>query len=313
MAVTFKDVLFLLSPPVWRERDKNGLYETIIDSVSQEGGQDAFERIRNLNSYLLGQECPADFLNWLASFIDFPLERFAILFGWSIQKQRDILDFVFPSVEYLGTKKAVTDFVENFIDNSMVQEVYEPWKNILRLSRSDISGRDHMRGDYYRDCVLRIGVSNARDEVNELLRWVIDPRVHFYVTLMHVSDFSPVWGENEASGILSENNQFYKHQTTFIISKSDLSGEDVLAGKADKWLSQILDQVSSSDDFWWPRSDSIWTTEELSTVTVEVHNPFDLSDDEISGTTTLGGRYKNIYNSPITGSKWDYIGPSNIS
>lgn len=64
-----------------------------------------------------------------------------------------------------GTNQAIKLAVRRYLSDPTVGvEIYEPWRNIFYLNRSDLNGVDHLMGNYYRFAVITITIGAPFDE-----------------------------------------------------------------------------------------------------------------------------------------------------
>lgn len=152
-----------------------------------------------------------------------------------------------------GTIEGIIDGVKTELDDEDVEiSIYEPWRNIFYLNRSLLDGVDHLQGDYYQHAVIDVIISSkeAADKIAKIVDRYKDAGVIVYVT------YSPGSGKSGNVYDLTFRPDMFKVDEKekytpdlkkivfpigapaseearghlFTTDKSDISGEDVLAG-----------------------------------------------------------------------------------
>lgn len=299
-------------PPTYTANDTEGLWSSFFEVFSQVGGQEFVDTIQNIDSICDIDTCPESFLSWLAAWCNFPLEDFARVFGWSQAQKRQILAFVFVKQRFIGTRKAIKEFVETFIPNAVVLDIFEPWQDLFKLSEhSQWSGEGHIANHlYWRDCTVHITIADGGEQVRYLLEWLIDPRVKVYLTQANsLLNTISIPIAIKMCDIMLTNHTFNTNEA-FIVSQSELSNLDQLSGKLSYWLFQDIGMDTKTSIEQGPLANSIWTVDELSMGTIVTSNPVIVSgetSDSLSDEHTLGGDMYILYDSPVVGDNWHYI------
>ncbi len=300
-----------LCPRSWCENDQEFILWDLITAVSTSGGQNTYDIIYNLNRIIDIDQTPAKFLPWLASFVNFPLNYFAELFSWDLTKQRTIIKWLYSNQRYTGTKKGIKDFVETFIEGSLVQEIKEPWKDVFILSISDLSGKDRIQNSsYYRDSVLHIYVTNSHENVRYLLEWLIDPHIKYYITSTSMSQSDNLvdteiygdlyiykWGEANTGDV------FYLSDTNSRISDCGL-----ICGRAMVFYSNYTQIVYGDIEKFYPLVGTIWQIKEIVKNTKIIYDPLLISDSGFSTGEVLTGAELTRSETPLVGEDWVHFG-----
>lgn len=152
-----------------------------------------------------------------------------------------------------GTKKAIIDAIKMYLDMSDATiSVYEPYKNVFQLDKSKLDGLDHLSGSYYRWGIIDIFVDRpVPQSIYQIIRDFKPAGVNFFITIdtstnknnkkssikTGIKEFDSV---EEAYIGFSKNQSYYldlggsnkasELKNPFTLDKSNLDGEDVLAG-----------------------------------------------------------------------------------
>lgn len=312
----FKTLFWQLAPPSYRENDVNNddVFQNIIKSYAEDIGQEYIDILSNIDDYINPLTCPADFLPWLADWFKFDLLYWADLFDWDTAKQREIVNVIGHKQRYVGSIEGIVWFVENFITNAKVNVIYEPWTNLLQRNKSVYNGADRYPNyDYYRDYTIHITVSQSTDEVEILLRWLIEPRVKIYLTLENNIVLSPDWDFNVLLTHESIHNHLYLPTRVFKRNIDYWNGEKRYNGYPWKFLLSSEEIYGIDNDTWYPLANSIWSIEELTQSYEYIKETLNYNIDEYNSNTVRNG-FKEIQNeSPVVSSKWNFISLVNNS
>lgn len=314
MAIDYKEIFYnYLSPRAWCETDEEFIFYDLVQATSSSGAQNAYEIVYNLNKIIDIEQTPEKFIPWLATFVNFPIVTFANYFNWSIAKQRLILKWLYSNQRYTGTKKAIKEFVEEFIDGCLVEDIYEPWKNVFKLGVSKISGEDKIRDStYYRDSTLRIYVSNANNTyLRTLLEWLSDPHIKIYITNINGSQSDSITTEFTAQSHITQflYAQINPDEAIKVSDYGEISGRGYISGKTTTvWPSNAQSHYGILDEMM-PLADSIWRLDELAVRTENLREPIIPSGSEsISMGPVIGGSSLITYEMPTVDEAWDYFG-----
>ncbi len=312
VAVTFADRLYSLLPPSYRDNDE----ELVLYHYLQGLGDAACEFYHNAivfnESFIDPDTAPLEFLPWIAAWFNFDLLHWRGLLGWNEEKQRNIVKYL-PKKQYeLGTKAGIKWFIEYFIDGALVIDIFEPWKKLTVISSgAKISGDTKIRnGSYWRDCVIRVSVTNAGEHVLELLNWIVDARVK--VVVDHIQAVQLDIGMDCDINMFTEleSHAFQKHHDLLIVSgRPGISMNKYISGLTTICWSGNPIENRSYQAFWPPLANSIWRIDELATRTELLTEKIIVSGEgNLSSSHSLGGSRQVIYSTPIIEDGWDYFG-----
>lgn len=157
-------------------------------------------------------------------------------------------------VKKKGTINSLVDnILEEFEDDNLDVYIYEPWRNIFYLNNSLLNGADHLQGHYYRFAVIDIHISENVDvkRLAHIVDRYKDAGVMVYFTYengmnldasIYNLEMNPIsiveaTADFNASNYLHDTftlgalaNPDYIDANAFYTNKSDLNGEDILAG-----------------------------------------------------------------------------------
>lgn len=312
----FKTLFWQLTPPSYRENDpqNDDVFQNILKSYAEDIGQEYVDILSNIDDYINPLTCPANFLPWLADWFKFDLLYWADLFDWDTEKQREIVNVIGHKQRYVGSIKGIVWFVENFITDAKVNVIYEPWTNLMQRNKSVYNGADHYPDyNYYRDYTIHITVSQSTDEVEILLRWLIEPRVKIYLTLENNYVLDTNWNFEAMISHEETHYHFYLPSRVFRRNIDFWNGPKRYNGYPWKFLLSSEEIHGIDNDTWFPLGNSIWSIDELTQTTQYTKDILKYNIDEHNSNAVRNGFKELRTESPIVSSKWNFISVVNNS
>lgn len=153
-----------------------------------------------------------------------------------------------------STVQGIIQGIQYYLNDSDAQiSVYEPWKNIFYLNKSNLNGDDHLPGFYYRYAVINVSIDRPMSQaIYDAIQAFKPAGVKFYVTINEnlSVDMKPLILADLQAKNMEMVNQIYgfnykqKIPVTFAdrsdalvdiedyfkTNNSDLNSKDVLAG-----------------------------------------------------------------------------------
>lgn len=300
-----------LVPRAWCENDQEFILWDLITAVSQSGGQNTYDIIYNLNRIIDIDQTPEKFLPWLASFVNFPLTYFSELFSWNVVKQREIIKWLFSNQRYTGSKKGIKDFIEKFVEGSLVQEIKEPWRDVFILGSSQLSGKDKLQDSfYYRDSVLHVFVTNSHENVKLLLDWIIDPHIKYYITSTSMQESDIVLDTDICGdlyiykwGAVNTGDVFYISDTN-----SRISDCGRICGRAMIIYANYVQTRQGDVEKFYPLTNTIWQIKEVAKNTKIIYDPLLISNSGFSTGEVISGAELIHTDTPLINEDWVYFG-----
>ena len=307
-----KDVLLnYLLPPSYAEKDEtNGYVLTNLLRALHDAGSTDVDIIENIEQYTDADLCPLDVLPWLAAWFNFDLLYWSNLFGWSESQQRNIVKNIGYWLRYKSSKIGLVWFIENFISGAKIESIYEPCTDMFfaddSLSDNNKYSVDH---DYYRECTVHIYCNNVDNRINTLLRWLLDPRVKYYVTIIKNYNDSTEWIASTPYIQKIAIKVYSDDENSAFISDNSLSDFNArVDGLGWMYFFQKTQSKNIVGDEWWPLMDSQWSLDDLSIAQEVQYNEFEADVDLSDNTDVVDGMKKIDYTSPTMGGKWWNIG-----
>ncbi|QNO01278.1 putative tail sheath protein [Lactobacillus phage Lbab1] len=186
------------------------------------------------------------------------LDEYGKWFGVSRYPNEDDNDYRERIKHYLliprSTVKGIIEGIQYYLNDTKAQiSIYEPWKNIFYLNKSNLNGDDHLPGFYYRYAVIDVHIDRPMSQaIHDAIEAFKPAGVKFYVTVdgnlgedvkrliladfkvTHLDTINRVFGFNYArilpftfadrKDTLVPNTEYFK------TNDSKLNGSDVLAG-----------------------------------------------------------------------------------
>ncbi|ACO37053.1 hypothetical protein lb338_phage_132 [Lactobacillus phage Lb338-1] len=186
------------------------------------------------------------------------LDEYGKWFGVSRYPNEDDNDYRERIKYYLliprSTVQGIIEGIQYYLNDTKAQiSVYEPWKNIFYLNKSNLNGDDHLPGFYYRYAVINVSIDRPMSQaIYDAIQAFKPAGVKFYVTINEnlSVDTNPLILADLQAKNMEMVNQIYgfnykqKIPVTFAdrsdtlvaiedyfkTNNSDLNSKDVLAG-----------------------------------------------------------------------------------
>lgn len=175
--------------------------------------------------------------------------------------------------QYILTERAtilgiITGIRRELNDDSIPVDIYEPWRNIFILNRSLLNGPDRIMGNFYRYAVIQVTIGKYIDKAT-LDKIIMKYKAYgIYVYYVYSSQMTgdylslPI-SISKSGSTTTEVTQAYKYDSIgindlpngslvdklFILNKSNLNGDDVIAGSPENTFAYQYGSVPSKNIF----------------------------------------------------------------
>jgi hypothetical protein len=186
------------------------------------------------------------------------LDEYGKWFGVSRYPNEDDNDYRERIKYYLliprSTVQGIIEGIQYYLNDTKAQiSIYEPWKNIFYLNKSNLNGEDHLPGYYYRYAIIDVHIDRPMSQaIHDAIEAFKPAGVKFYVTVdgnlgedvkrLILADFkvtrldtiNRMFGFNYARILpftfADREDTLVPNTDYFKTNNSELNGADVLAG-----------------------------------------------------------------------------------